>query len=201
MHIAKLYFFIIFETKLIILSEFNITRLYYRIYFSGFIILSTFVSEHRKIYTYIIAFVAILVTNFIHLDDPNDHLLIFRVVIITIYFIVILNNIILDILKAIISMRMLVQTINGYLLIGLIFGEIYKIIHLLNPNAFNFDADDLYNHFYMSFVVLTSVGLGDLLPLSPGAKALVMLNGVCGQIYSIFFASVIIGKFLGKKSE
>jgi hypothetical protein len=96
---------------------------------------------------------------------------------------------------------MLIQTINEYLLIGLIFWEIYKIIHLVNPDAFNFTAEDLYNHFYLSFVVLSSVGLGILLPLSPGSKALAMLNGVCGQIYSISFASVIVGKFLGKKSQ
>jgi voltage-gated potassium channel len=53
----------------------------------------------------------------------------------------------------------------------------------------------------MSFIVLTSVGLGDMLPVTMSAKALVLLESIVGQIYLAFFVAVMIGKYMSAQSQ
>ena len=70
-----------------------------------------------------------------------------------------------------------------------------------HENTFNFSSASGYNHLYMSFMVLCSVGVGDLLPLSIAVKAAVLVEAVTGQLYLTFFVSIIISKYLNKKPQ
>ncbi len=103
-----------------------------------------------------------------------------------------------DTLRENVSVKLLYISIANYLIIGIIFHFLFLLTHLLNGAAFNFPVQKSYDHIYMSFIVLCSVGLGDLLPLSPLAKFLVMLEAIAGQIYLTFFVAIIIGKYLGE---
>ena len=107
-------------------------------------------------------------------------------------------NMMREILKSDISLRLIFLCIDGYLFLGMCFSFLFRIMHYLDSNAFNFPINQEFNHIYMSFVVFTSTGLGDLLPTAMASKALVMLNGLCGQIYLAFFAAMIVGKYLSK---
>lgn len=75
-----------------------------------------------------------------------------------------------------------------YLTIGLTFVSGYTFVGLADPNAFT-DltitdspalADDLI---YFSFVTLTTIGYGDILPVHPLARSLCNLEGIIGQLY------------------
>jgi hypothetical protein len=76
-----------------------------------------------------------------------------------------------------------------YLNIGLIFAAMFCFIALLVPNAFTGLAplqDDLAvatNLIYFSFVTLTSVGYGDIVPLHPVARGLANVEAIIGQLY------------------
>jgi hypothetical protein len=75
-----------------------------------------------------------------------------------------------------------------YLTIGQIFVGFYGVIDLLAPQAFSgLDvaespkfASDLT---YLSFVTLTTVGYGDILPVHPLARSLCTLEAIIGQLY------------------
>jgi len=60
---------------------------------------------------------------------------------------------------------------------------------------------DKYNYLYMSFVILSSVGLGDLLPVSAAAKSAVVMESISGQFYLTFFVAIIIGRYLAEDSQ
>ena len=80
-------------------------------------------------------------------------------------------------------------SIAGYIMIGLIFSNIYLIIILFSPDAFRFDADirvpnvPLPELHYYSFVTLTTIGYGDITPLNAFARAIVSIQGLIGQLY------------------
>lgn len=76
-----------------------------------------------------------------------------------------------------------------YLLIGLVFSRSYHFIYLLDPHAFQMtdlqlDTETYYSRFvYFSFVTLTTLGFGDITALNLGAKSLVMIEGLFGQLF------------------
>jgi Ion channel len=75
-----------------------------------------------------------------------------------------------------------------YLTIGVLFVGFFAIVGTLVPNAFsNIKMDDdpalASNLVYFSFVTLTSVGYGDILPVHPMARSLSNLEAIIGQLY------------------
>jgi len=76
-----------------------------------------------------------------------------------------------------------------YLNIGLIFVALFCFVALLEPNAFTGLGplrDNLAlagNLIYFSFVTLTSVGYGDIVPLHPYARGLANVEAIIGQLY------------------
>ena len=73
-----------------------------------------------------------------------------------------------------------------YLLLGLVWGNAYEIAALVDPKAFSAPADDTRGPerwFYFSFVTLTTVGYGDVTPLSSAARVLAIGEALVGQLY------------------
>lgn len=83
-----------------------------------------------------------------------------------------------------------------YLLIGLIWGHLYNMIHILDPNSFAIDHNP--NEFvlsYFSFVTLVTLGYGDVVPVSSAARSLAILEGVAGQLYMVILISSLVSEF------
>jgi hypothetical protein len=93
--------------------------------------------------------------------------------------------------------RVTVNTLRGsvcvYLLIGTLWSIVYGIIYAVNPDAFAFShpatSGELY---YFSFVTLTTVGYGDITPVSPLARTVTNVEAIMGQMYiAIIVARVV----------
>jgi hypothetical protein len=87
-----------------------------------------------------------------------------------------------------VTVHRIVGAVALYLLIGVIFAGLYAILGIAVPNAFSglvlTDNPALAsNVVYFSFVTLTSVGYGDMLPVHPIARALCNVESVIGQLY------------------
>jgi hypothetical protein len=118
-----------------------------------------------------------------------------------IYFALLGLRLVGDTLAEKVSLKLLYISISNYFTIGILFSFIFQLIYITDPQAFNFSAEIRYNYLYMSFVILSSVGLGDMLPVSPAAKSAVVMESVSGQIYLTFFVAIIIGKYLAEYSQ
>lgn len=73
-----------------------------------------------------------------------------------------------------------------YLLLGLAWGAAYELVDLAHPGAFTTSAPQQHERFhfaYFSFVVLTTVGFGDITPVDPVARSLAALEALVGQLY------------------
>lgn len=82
--------------------------------------------------------------------------------------------------------------IAAYLLIGLLFAAVFRLLYHLMPNAFSLAANpalvqsghDIADVFmYFSLVTLTTVGFGDITAVHPIARSLVILEAVIGTLY------------------
>lgn len=124
-----------------------------------------------------------------------------KLVVIVLYLVLLGIHLLKDTLNTEVSMRLLYISMQNYLLIGFIFNCLYQLLQLLDPAAFNFPPEARFNYSYLSFIILTSVGLGDILPLSNAAKSLVMIEATAGQFYLTFFVALIVGKYISVRSK
>jgi hypothetical protein len=75
-----------------------------------------------------------------------------------------------------------------YLTIGLTFVALFGFLIIAVPNTFNVSASYQGNFgigslIYFSFVTLTTIGYGDIVPLHPYARGLANIEAVIGQLY------------------
>jgi hypothetical protein len=98
-----------------------------------------------------------------------------------------------------------------YLLIGLIWTYLYLIIEIFIPGSFSFTQGDarmqmwvsseFYPFYYFSLVTMTTVGYGDLLPVSTAARSLATMEGILGQIYLTILVARLVGMYLMHQQE
>jgi hypothetical protein len=94
-----------------------------------------------------------------------------------------------------------------YLLIATLFGWLYLVVALLDPGAISFSAEfDARRPLamrselsYFSFVTITTVGYGDVTPVSPVARALATFEAVMGQLFiAITLARLVSSQLAGR---
>ncbi|WP_430810158.1 ion channel [Carboxylicivirga sp. 1411-1] len=108
-------------------------------------------------------------------------------------------------IKEHVSITVIVGAINGYLLIGVGFALLVNMFSAEFPGAFNFHINDsvshVYDSLYYTFVSMTTLGYGDLLPVSPAAKSLALMITLCGQFYLVTIMALLVGRLLATSSK
>lgn len=105
-----------------------------------------------------------------------------------------------------IDANMICASLCVYLLIGAAWSSLYSVCELIQPDAFVYAHADRLGPdpmvfggekslipIYFSFVTLTTLGYGDMVPLSPPAKILAVLEAVVGQIYLTVLVARLVG--------
>ncbi|MFN8640445.1 MAG: ion channel [Candidatus Binatia bacterium] len=85
-----------------------------------------------------------------------------------------------------------------YLLLAMTWAFAYALVATLDANAFQ-ETDvppaseiDHHRYMYFSFVTLTTLGLGDILPMSPVARLLVILESIVGQLFPVILIARLV---------
>jgi len=101
--------------------------------------------------------------------------------------------------------------ICGYLLLGIIWGIVYAALEMVSPGSFQTNeqfaatlADPRQCRgllSYYSFVTLTTVGYGDVLPTTPLARTLAWLEAMAGQIYLAVLVAGLVGLKVSRASN
>ena len=93
-----------------------------------------------------------------------------------------------------------------FFLLGMSWTILYVFCAYLDPSAFNlapFTAEDqghiYWDLTYFSFVTITTLGYGDILPLSAIAKALAYIEAVVGQIFVAVLIGALVSTYTGHK--
>ena len=83
-----------------------------------------------------------------------------------------------------------------YLLLGLLWAISYEIVELLEPGSFALPFTkgnvSLPQLAYFSFTTLTTLGFGDVLPVRPFARSLVVLEALMGQLFPVVLITRLV---------
>jgi hypothetical protein len=86
-----------------------------------------------------------------------------------------------------------------YLMIGLVWNLFYELVVLVDGNAFdNVDegvTSTSQKLLYFSFTTLTTLGYGDILPISGLAMTLTNLEAIIGQMFPAIFIARLVGLY------
>lgn len=102
-----------------------------------------------------------------------------------------------------VSERVILEAINGYLLLGIAFTLLVGLTVQIDPHSYNFSAETIKQHdfIYYGFITFTTTGYGDLLPLKPWAKSLSILIAMSGQLYVAVIIALLVGKFSAQSEK
>ena len=103
-----------------------------------------------------------------------------------------------------VDVEMVLSTISGYLCLGFVFAIFFIVLDRHIPGSFR-GPDGVASRqdlFYFSFVTLSTLGYGDVVPVRPEARSLAVLTAVIGQMYIALVMAMVVGKFIaGYKEE
>ena len=92
---------------------------------------------------------------------------------------------------------MIVGAAVVYLLMALMWSFLFGVVETLHPGSFNIpEGQDIgaSRHFlYYSFVTLTTLGYGDITPVTALARSLCILEAVIGQLYLVVQVAWLVG--------
>ena len=98
----------------------------------------------------------------------------------------------------------LYTAVNIYLLLGLLWAAIYLAIDSFSPGSIQMRSAPAGRDtelLYFSLITLTTVGYGDIVPLSGMARILTALEGVTGVLYIATTVAVLVGRFRNESWE
>lgn len=93
----------------------------------------------------------------------------------------------------------IIGTLCIFLLLGIIWALLFILITMVNPHAFQgleingFWQNSFNDFIYFSFVTLTTLGFGDIVPLSPMARFLSYMEAIVGQFYIAILVASLVG--------
>lgn len=100
----------------------------------------------------------------------------------------------------------LVGVICVYLLLGTLWALMYTVVELAMPGSFRglgdlslADRDNIW--IYFSFVTLTTLGYGDITPVTGTARVLVYTQAVVGIFYIAVLVAGLVGAYMAEKQS
>lgn len=102
-----------------------------------------------------------------------------------------------------ITIDKLAAAISGYLMLAFTWASIYRLLDVVTPGSFAAlnDRDlSIFDHLYFSVVTLTTLGYGDITPVTDRARSFVMLEAVVGTLYTVVLISRLVSTF-GDESQ
>jgi hypothetical protein len=105
----------------------------------------------------------------------------------------------------VVEREIIYQAILLYLLAAILWAFLYTLLELVDPASFNIDLSQGKDHFlifqYYSFVTITTLGYGDITPVTEVAKAFSVLEAIVGQIYLVVVVAWLVGMHVSKRSQ
>ena len=102
----------------------------------------------------------------------------------------------------VITMHTLAGALCVYLLLGLVFATAYQAIFTLDRTSFiSASPLDRFSLVYYSYVVLTTLGFGDITMVNDAGRALTVLEAVIGQVVLVTLVARMVSSLGAQRHE
>ena len=184
-----------------LLDDFTVIQIAFDIILSLTLIIGCFAISHHKLTPWIATTLSIPMLLSIWIDFPKLNMPQMEIVGSIsgiLYFVLIAGTILTFVFSSRkVTWGVISAALVVYLLLGTIWNFGYTLVDLLAPGSFNIadhlaGSDDL-SFMYYSFITLTTIGYGDITPISGMARSLSMLEGIIGQTYMAVLVARLVG--------
>ena len=107
-----------------------------------------------------------------------------------------------------VNAEVLCASISAYLMLGLMWTMAYWLVNQLTPGgAFSFNTNagpqsiNGFNAFYFSFITLSTVGYGDITPVSRIARWIAAMEAMTGLLYVAVLIARLVSLYSSPKSD
>ena len=104
----------------------------------------------------------------------------------------------------IVTQAHLYTAVNIYLLLGLLWTTLYLAIDAFYPGSIQMGSHPAEREtelLYFSLITLSTIGYGDIVPLSGEARMLSALEGVTGVLYIAVTVAILVNRFRSEHSD
>ena len=112
-----------------------------------------------------------------------------------------------------VTMRTVFGACSVYLLLGVAWSDLFMLVDLAYPGSFSAGSGEAANWMiqkglvaarefellYYSLITLTTIGYGDMLPLSPQGRMMAAIEGVIAQLYLAIIVARLVGMELAQR--
>lgn len=92
-----------------------------------------------------------------------------------------------------------------YLLMAMLWADLYRLLEVLSPGSFAMPGGEIQNDrilfLYFSLVTITTLGYGDMTPITDRAAGLASVEAITGQIYLVVIVAWLVGMHVSKQSK
>jgi len=97
----------------------------------------------------------------------------------------------------VINIETILGAIDAYLLLGISFAALYRMLDTIDAPFFAQGAASGVKYLYFSFVVITTLGFGDLTPRTDMGRVIVSIEALLGQIFLVTVVAVLVSNLGG----
>ncbi|MCK5906030.1 MAG: two pore domain potassium channel family protein [Flavobacteriales bacterium] len=160
----------------------------------------------KKLFYFIVLLGAIVVLfKILSVGDVPDWVEYVKDFILVSYYVIIIYEIFKELVdQSKVDLNTIGAVLAGFFVIGIIGGIIFSSIEITSPGSFIGLGDEgrkISDLVYFSFVTLTTIGYGDISPVTQLAQRVTVLFGLVGNFYSTIIIGIIISKFLANKNK
>ena len=98
-----------------------------------------------------------------------------------------------------ISKNVIFGALCGYILIGYIGAFLNMAVSVIYPGSYNVAGElNGMEALYYSFVTMTTLGYGEILPISDQARAITIILSILGPMYVAILIAMLVGKYASR---
>jgi hypothetical protein len=191
-----------------ILNRITTARIFLELFLTAIAISMLYTISHKKGHVIVGMLLAIvmLASRWLQYFYPNIGILAIGMIAGALFIALVIASILVFIFRSEgINREIIYAAILLYLLAALMWAFVYTVIELVDPASFNIDLsrpqDYLLEFQYFSFVTITTLGYGDITPVTEVVKAITALEAVVGQLYLVVAVAWLVGMYVSKKSK
>ncbi|KGM42879.1 hypothetical protein JY97_10980 [Alkalispirochaeta odontotermitis] len=191
-----------------ILNRFVAVHIFLDIFLTAIVISMAYTISHKKQYvlTGLLFAIVMLASLWLQYFFQNTGIAAVSMIAGILFISLVIASILGVMLKTeMISREIIYEAILLYLLAALLWAFIYTFLELVDPASFNIDLDQPQSYLlvfqYYSFVTITTLGYGDITPVTEVAKAFSVLEAVVGQLYLVVVVAWLVGMHVSSKSK